>query len=321
VVVPANSSVTSNQVEVRALFLRDTNRPASNVRVRFDLDGDINNIPGTLSSAGIIVYSDSTGVARTNYVPGERTSPNDGVTIRACWDYNDFAEGTCPNAMRATLTVVAEPLSVSVGTDNKIVIGETEIDYVKRLLVQVNDAAGAPKANVQVTAVLDFPRYFTGEWILGPNGLDWIQQIGGTCDNEDLNRNRVIETYANGAVEDLNGNGRLDPRASDAVLSFEGSSTTNEAGQVVLRMTYLPSSASWISYRIQVAAQGVSGSEGRAEYSSVLPVREADVISQDRLKPPPPPIFRVSPFNASDPSRAIFVVNPDGVGGMLCPAR
>ena len=95
---------------------------------------------------------------------------------------------------------------------------------------------------------------------------------------------------------------------------------TNAAGQAVVRLTYLPSSASWIEYKIQVVAQGIGGSEGRAAYGSVLPVPEATVISQDRIKPPPSPVFRVSPFIGSDPLRAVFTVNPDGLGGMLCPA-
>jgi hypothetical protein len=317
-VVPTNSAVTQNRIEVRALFLRETNRPASNVRVRFDLDGNVHDIPGTLTSGTTLVYSDGAGIARTSYVPGDRTSPNEGVTIRACWGYNDFAVGTCPNVVRARLTVIAEPLSVSIGTDNLIAIGPSGIDYVKRHLIQVNDASGAPRSNVQLSVVVDLPRFLVGDWRL--QGVDWIQHVIGSCDNEDLNRNRAMERYVNGAVEDLNGNGQLDPRASDVIVSFEGSAMTNAAGQAVVRLTYLPSSASWIEYKIQVVAQGIGGSEGRAAYGSVLPVPEATVISQDRIKPPPSPVFRVSPFIGSDPLNAVFTVNPDGIGGMLCPA-
>ncbi len=318
-VVSANSGVAQNRVEVRALFLRETNKPAANVRVRFDLDGNVHDVPGSITSGTTLVYSDAAGTARTSYVPGDRTSPNDGVTIRACWDYNDFAVNTCPNAIRTRLTVIAEPLSVSIGTDNFIVLGDSGIDYVKRHLIQVNDASGAPKANVQLSTVLDLPRYRVGRWVL--QGVDWVQRVDGNCDNEDLNRNRAVERYANGAIEDFNGNNQLDPRASDVAVSFEGSATTNALGQAVVRLTYLPSSASWIEYRVQIVAQGIGGSEGRAAFASWLPVRDVDVISQDRVKPPPPPIFEVSPFIGSDPSKAVSVVNPDGLSGMLCPSR
>ena len=91
-------------------------RRCKNVRVRFDLAGDANNIGGSLTSGTNVVYSDANGVATTAYVPGSRFSPTDGLTVRACWSANDFPAGTCPNAATATLTVVSEALSVSIVT-------------------------------------------------------------------------------------------------------------------------------------------------------------------------------------------------------------
>jgi hypothetical protein len=64
------------------------------------------------------------------------------------------------------VTVVSEPLSVSIGTDNTIALGTTGLDYVKRYLVQVNDAAGGPKADVQLSAVMDLQGYYMGYWEL-----------------------------------------------------------------------------------------------------------------------------------------------------------
>ena len=62
----------------------------------------------------------------------------------------------------------------------------------------------------------------------------------GSCDNEDLNRNGVLEVYANAAVEDANATGRLEPRKADVNISFVGSSTTNNDGQVVLTFAGSP---------------------------------------------------------------------------------
>ena len=325
--VAANSTVTNHQIEVRALFLRETNQPAERVRVRFDLAGDINNVGGRFSAGSTLLYSDVAGVVRTSFIPGARTSPNDGVTIRACWDYTDFAVGACPRQATTQLTVVSEPLSVSIGTNNLIEIGGTSLDYVKRYLVQVNDASGAPKADVQLTAVLDLPRYSMGFYfpvtttVLDIVYQEWVQRVVWQCDNEDLNRNASIDSYSNGAVEDANKNGQLDPRKADVVATFEGPSKTNASGQAVLKITYPQSSASWVTFNLSVIAGGVLASEGRASFSSVLPVLDRHVRAITEL--PPTPAFVVSPYNVPDYQvvgviRQENVVNPDGKSGVLC---
>ncbi len=334
-VVPANLGATNHSVEVRALFLRETNLPAQRVRVRFDLAGNINDVPGTLSTGNSIVYTDATGIARTTYTPGSRTSPLDGVTVRACWDYIDFSAVTCPKQAFAKLTVVSEPLSVSIGTNNKVGSGVTELDFVKRFLVQVNDAAGGPKADVQLSTLVDMPYYLIGYWELV--GVDWKKRIVAVCENEDLNRNAVSEVYSPGGAEDANGNGQLDPRKADVIVSFDGPSKTNAAGQAVLKITYAQSVGSWSAYSVSVIASGIGGSEGRAPFSRDLAVLDEQVTSQDRRTPPPPPAFVVSPYNpapynlrppgstaeiadlAAKVSLTV-VTNSDGVRGVLCSA-
>ncbi len=316
-VVPVNSGNTSNQIEARALIVRTGNAPARDLRVRFVLD-PAENIPGTLSTGDVLLYTDSTGVVSTNYIPGNRTSPLDGVTIRACWDYADFAVGTCPNVAKANLTVVAEPLSVSVGTDNVISFGPTGIDYQKSYLVQVNDASGAPKGDVTITAQVDLLGYFTGKWVLPPSALDWVYQPTSTvrCDNEDLNRNSI-----NDAGEDANLNGQLDPRKADVLVSVAGSGKTDALGQAVLRLNYPQSVASWVVFRISVGAGGIGGSEGRAAFSALLPVLDAHVTSQDRVKPPPPPAFVLSPYNLDNgttPPPRVAALRPGGEVVSLC---
>ena len=90
-VVTVNNEITSNQSEMRALFVGASNKPIKNIRVRFDLNGDANSIGGSLAAGSNIVYSDDSGIARTSYVPGTRSGPTNGLTVRACWDYRDFA--------------------------------------------------------------------------------------------------------------------------------------------------------------------------------------------------------------------------------------
>lgn len=309
-VVPVNTGTTSNRSELRALFLGAGNAAVKNVRVRFDLAGDLNSIGGTLTSGTNVVYSDGNGVATTAYVPGSRFSPTDGLTVRACWSENDFPAGTCPRATTATLTVISEPLSVSISTNALIEVGPSGLDYIKRYLVQVNDSSGNAKAGVQISPSIDLPRYFKGEWIVV--GDKWAKAQLATCDNEDLNRNGVLQVFSNGAVEDANATGSLEPRKADVNISFEGSSSTNSNGQVVLKITYGQSLASWLEFNILVAASGVAGTEGRTSYQGVLPVLAEAIADADRE-----PAFRRAPYGVLA-SPVVSTTTPDGQTGLLC---
>jgi len=309
-VVPVNTGSTSNRSELRALFLGTGNTPVQNVRVRFDLAGDANSIGGTLTSGTNVVYSDVNGVATTAYVPGTRFSPTDGLTVRACWAATDFPAGTCPNAATATLTVISEALSVSISTNALIEIGPTGLDYIKKYLIQVNDSSGNAKAGVQISPSIDLQRYFKGEWVVV--GDKWVKVQRASCDNEDLNRNGVLEVYSNGAIEDANSTRKLEPRKADVNISFVGSSSTNSDGQVVLKITYGQSLASWLEFNILVAASGVAGTEGRTSYQGVLPVLAAAVSDPDVE-----PAFRLAPYGILA-SPVVPTTNPQGQTGLLC---
>lgn len=336
-VVPVNTGSTSNRSELRALFLGAGNAPVANVRVRFDLNGDLNSIGGSLTSGSNVVYSNSNGVATTAYVPGSRFSPTDGLTVRACWSENDFpakAPGApdpvvgspeCPKAALATLTVISEALSVSISTNSLIEIGPTGLDYIKKYLVQVNDSAGNAKAGVQVSPSIDLLEYFKGEWIVVGDKWKQVGEVSRdadgkvvswqpivSCDNEDLNRNGVLQVYANGAVEDANGTLKLEPRKADVNVSFVGSSTTNSDGQVVLKITYGQSLASWLQFNILVAAAGVAGTEGRTSYQGVLPVLADHIADPDKE-----PAFRYGPYGIKG-SPVVVTTTPEGQTGLLC---
>lgn len=336
-VVPVNTGSTSNRSQIRALFLGTGNTPVPNVRVRFDLNGDVNRIGGSLTSGSNVVYTDVNGVATAAYAPAGRSSPTDGLTVRACWSESDFpakavgapdpavGSAECPKAAVATLTVISEALSVSISTNALLEIGPTGLDYIKKYLVQVNDSSGNAMAGVQVSPSIDLLRYFKGAWVV--EGDKWVQRVpydpatangqgagNGSCDNEDLNRNGVMQVYSNGDAEDANGSGALEPRKADVNISFVGSSTTNSDGQVVLKITYGQSLASWLEFNILVAASGVAGTEGRTNYRGVLPVL-ADAVSDADS----PPAFVRGPYGvlASDTELA---TNPDNTAqrGWLC---
>ncbi|GCL65338.1 Ig-like domain-containing protein [Pseudaquabacterium pictum] len=174
-VVPVNTSgSTTNQAQLRALFIGPNNAPVPNIRVRFDLKGNTNTTDGVVSYVGAFAYSDSSGVARGTFTPGLIGGPTDGVTVRACWARTDaeFATSTCPNEVTTKLTVGAEVLSVSIGTDNTVTPGANGLTYIKRYAVMVVDAAGQAKPGTQITPLVDLLRFYKGfyRW----NGALWV---------------------------------------------------------------------------------------------------------------------------------------------------
>jgi hypothetical protein len=309
-VVSVNTASSNNRTEIRALFAGANNAPIPNVRVRFDLNGDVNSVGGSLSSANNVVISDSNGVATTSYIPGIRSSPTNGVTVRACYFGDDAsANAAVPvcttNAATTQLTVVSEPLAVSIGTDNTIADGAGGLTYIKKFVVTVVDASGQAKSGVKITSSIDLVSYLKGFYVTPgawtrsatPNqatpGLTGY--LSRPCLNEDLDRNGVLD----GLAEDINGNGQLDPRKSDVSVSMVGSDTTDASGVAILQIQYAKDKATWISFSILVSASGVSGTEGRATQTGTLPAAAGDFTNST------PPAFVVSPYGAGDPADAL----------------
>jgi hypothetical protein len=274
-VVSVNTAVTNNYVTVSAIFRDSSNKPIPNVRVLFASTGDnLTSAEITLGrgigSGTIAVLSDSSGVASTTYAPGATASPTNGVTIQACWKTTDFAAtdtvATCAAAggqmLTTPLTVVSSPVSISIGTDNTISSGAAGLTYVKKYVVLVVDAAGNPKAGVQISPSVDLGGYGKGQYILGSSA--WFRPspvlvigsstygITAVCPNEDLNRNGVIDSG-----EDVNSSNQLDPRSSDVAISLVGSTQTDQNGVAILQLEYPKSLGSWVKYKITVTAAGV----------------------------------------------------------------
>ena len=293
---------STNQVELRTLFLGAANAPIPRVRVRFDLDGNASSTDSTVSwLGGTYAYSDATGVARGTLTAGQRSSPTNGVTVRACYDIVDFPITSCPNATRATLTVASEALSVNIRTNELIKSGVAQLTYIKEFVVMVVDAAGQAKADVLITPSVDLLGFYKGRYVL--LGDVWVQELslaqtesyrwnavsslwenaGNTtqpvCPNDDVNRNGVREAapFVAGATppalagrgEDLNWNGELDPRKADVAIKMVGSAKTDANGLAILQIEYGRNIATWVDFAITVTASGIAGSEARARYIGV----------------------------------------------------
>lgn len=336
---------TTNQVELRALFLGANNQPVPNVRVRFSV-APANSSDGVATQVGgaVYAYSDATGVARGTFTPGQRSSPTNGVTVQACWSTTDFdMNAACPSnrLISNTLTIVSEALSVNIRTNNLIKTGDAGLTYIKEFVVMVVDAAGQAKPDVLITPSVDLTAYYKGFYFW--NGLVWAQQLtlldsenyswdaaasawtrGSTtntpmCPNEDVNRNGVREagSYVAGGTapaiatrqEDLNWNGEIDPRKSDVAIKMVGSSRTDANGLAIVQIEYGQNLASWVDFVITVTASGISGTEARARYSGLhYGVGNLPYPSNAVTNQTVKPAFAISPYGLG----ATVVTQPDG---------
>lgn len=304
-VVAPNDATTNNRVEVRALFVGPDSKPIQNVRVRFDLGGDPYNVGGAFSTGNNIVYTDALGVATTAYIPGSRSSPTDGVIIRACYDVVDFTTCDASKTATKTLTVAAPPLAVTIGSNREVIVAP--LTYKQQFVVLVVDSAGVAKANVSIVPSIDLLYFYKGFYAHASNG--WTNNCTNTvlcnpvvpapvsCPNEDLNRNGVLELG-----EDINGNGALDPRKSDVAVSVVGSSLTDSSGKATIQIEYPKNVGSWLTYRILISATGVAGTEGRASWTDILLVPISDVQAEGA------PAFVRSPYGVE--TRTVNSVKP-----------
>jgi hypothetical protein len=291
-VVSTNSASTNNRTEIRALFVGAGNAAIPRVRVRFDLNGDPNTIGGTFSTGTSVIYSDANGTATTAYIPGSKSSPTNGVTIRACYDVNDFAAAACPNQATVTITVASDPLSVTIGSNDKVAAGAADLTYIRKFVVLVVDASGKAKANVDIIPSIDLDTYWKGYYT---RSTAWDQNVNaGGCANEDGNRNGVLEV-----VEDINHSAAIEPRKSDVAVSILGNGKTDDSGLAIVQIEYPQNIATWARVKILVSATGVSGTEGRATWTEVLSA-PATAFTQ-----PSAPAFISSPYGV-----VYFAENP-----------
>ncbi len=297
-----SSVSTGGAVALRALFIGASNAPIQNVRVRFQMD-DSNSIGGTLSSDNSdgthnVIYSDANGVATATYTAGTRGGV---ITPTICWSSTDFASTTdCPNQVSASsLTVVASGVSLAVLANGKIAEDDTKNIYSLNFVVQVVDASSQPISGSTVTGAVDLPRFYRGlyvvknsAWTAGifsDNTLQPPLVAPQSCDNEDVNRNNVLETG-----EDANDSGSLEPFKASVTITptSTGSDVTDAFGKAYFTLQYGQNYATWEDVAMTFSTT-VEGTEGHSPAESfTLPV-PATTLTTITASPP----FVVSPYN------------------------
>lgn len=169
---PNQVGATTNRAKLTARFITPSNTGLQNMRVRFEILAPALGAGEALSTGDSVVYSDVTGVAESEYIAGTRSSPTNGVLLRACYKPTDFSSATdCPNAITTTFTVAGTPLGISISDDNLLEKGLGEIAYLKKFLIQVNDASGVAVKDAIVSVSVDITHFgkgqFSGRYPLG----------------------------------------------------------------------------------------------------------------------------------------------------------
>lgn len=273
--IAPNPSGQTNQTTVEATVRDATGNAVANRQVNFTIVADQSN--GSLQSGTAL--TDSNGKARTNFISGPLSTPNNGVVIRA------DVVGTALTS-NANLTVSGNALFITIGFGNTI----DNLDpttYSKPFSVYVTDANGVAVGNQVVTLSVIPDRYRKGR--LAWNDPVWSFATGSptaSCLNEDTNRNGILDTG-----EDLSGNGLLTP--GNVVVAVPGSVTTGIDGRAVFSLQYGEQFVPWID-AVLIARATVSGTESRRE----LPFSLSGLASDFDSETVPPAGVR-SPFGVS----------------------
>jgi hypothetical protein len=172
-IAPNIAGSSLNRSVLTTKFIRSDNTTIANMRVRFQIMPDALGAGEFISTGDTIVYSGVDGIATADYVAGLRTSPTNGVKVRACFDYVDFPAGpasapagspSCPNETVGSLTVNSRPLAISIGNFNKLETGLGGIAYVEKFLIQVADASGVAVQDAVVSMSVDITHFGKGTY-------------------------------------------------------------------------------------------------------------------------------------------------------------
>lgn len=303
-ILPNTAGSTTNRSRLSARFLNAGNGGIANVRVRFEIEAPFLGSGESISTQTSTVFSDSTGTAEADYISGVRTSPTNGVLIKACYSLTDFTpEAPCPAFVRANLTVASQPLSITISNNNTLQSGLGGIAYIQQFLIQVSDSAGAAVRDAVVSTSVNITHFGKGTFEPRPyqrfdnrpptlsdtyvttlSATDTPSAAGRVwCLNEDSNRNGSLDVLP--IVEDINSNGRLEPRQAEIIVSFVSGNRTDVNGQMLIQVSYGQNVGTWLAFTLR-ATTNVAGSEGLSERAFVTSFLEGDLVNGSFRTPP-----------------------------------
>ncbi|WP_286235240.1 Ig-like domain-containing protein [Thalassotalea sediminis] len=273
-----NSIAPNGDTSTISVVVRDPNgNLVKNKVVDFNLS-DTNG--GSIFPAS--ATTDRNGAASTVYTSNTVSAENEVIITATVKDTPSVSDVV-------NLTVADRELFISIGTGNEVEEIETDT-YKKTYSVFVTDVDSTPVENAELT-VSAIPRYFyKGMWVhvLDENGefLYWGAQHSIRCDNEDVNRNGILDPG-----EDVNGDGMLTP---GNIVAADGNITTDDTGRAVIDIVYPQSDSRWVDIQLKVSTK-VTGTENLSQSTFTLPVSAEDVNSEF-INPPVENTMLRSPY-------------------------
>jgi hypothetical protein len=269
-IIGANTGSGQSEKSTLTAIVRDgttNNNFVKDAVVEFSILSDKSG--GSLSDPSVVKTA-SNGTASTIFIAGTADTPRDGVVIQA------KIQGT-NTTTTTTLTVARKSLFITAGTGNTLT-SSSNTTYQQDYTVVVNDASGNPVPNVTITAAVFPTRYRKGYYTYDAvTAKSWARTIAGTCLNEDVNKDGVLD-----AGEDSNGNGILDPGIPVAVTT---SATTDANGLAKVSLIYPRDRGGWIEIQLTIRGS-VSGTESTYQTPAYfLPLLATDLT--DQTTPPP----------------------------------
>lgn len=326
-VVAVNTAGSSaNKMQVVASFESTASLPIKNMRVSFRLDGNTATaVGGSFSNGPItgtpVAYSDADGKVQVFYIPGTNSSPNNAISIKACYGETDAEALNCSgSSMSKAITIADEAVSVTIGTDGLLIDETATLSYAQKFVIKVVNSAGQPKAGLTVSAQINTVNYYKGFYARIADKWTSDQTRRIQCAKEDLDDDDQLDLLP--ANEDLDFDGTLEPVRADVSLAAEGNNwVTNADGVVIIKMSYPKNVATWMNVRLQATAL-VGGSEGRASRQQILSA-PIDAINDEAS-----PAFQLSPYGVviADQTLSTDRLMPNGTttltsGTTLTPCR
>ncbi len=277
-VVDVNESRFISAVVTDAL-----DNPVKNSEVAFtsfDLQG------GRLDQAQVV--TNSAGIASVTFTAGNTSSEPDDIRITSVVQGTGIVDST-------SLSVVERSLSISIGSDNEVLVNQQGTQYAFPMIVHVNDSSGAPLGNMAIELAVRPLSYGKGVLEL-VNGKGFtINEVSASgeqfdaarwavaadsidCPAEDLNGDLIVDTFGN-TTEDRNSNGILDPQepasldsSSGESISLPGASVqTDINGSGLFELSYPASNAAWAYVEVTARAE-IQGEIATDTYTVRLPM-------------------------------------------------
>ncbi len=280
-VVAKSSGDVKNTATLTATVRNGADQVVGGAPVIFSID-----IPtgGGETVSPVIVYTNDYGIAQSTFTSGSLSSGAEGVTITA------KVLGTGLNDS-VSIVIGGTAGSVVIGTATKVESINNDTTYNLSVSVLVSDSNGNAVAGAEVSLNLWPKRYLTGFW-----NDDCDPIIIGRFDNEDSNRNLILDAGEDVGTNPGHGDDELTPPLS-AAGTVPVTVTTDENGVANFSYIYLKQYAVWINTEM-TASTMVLGTETTSTLTFTLGYAVPDAC-----------FLNASPFNPSNDPIA-YIENP-----------